>query len=396
MRIARDAFLLLTAAIAACNRDALTGPRLSPSTTPHAGPTAPPSPSAASASSAPPVAATRSAAAPPSQVGAHPAPPPSPWCRRLAAARTAEARRIAGTCDASTATPVTSVEMRTAEVRGLLVDRFIKAESGFDLNSVCKSTPVGSWGVALRDFSFMSPVAEGGPACGWQARGALVFEAPGGAKAELARQSYYDVLGYARASRILAVFDYDGDGAPEAVVQDDGESFFASCSQTPGDTRVFTARPSGRGGPSAIAEYPVRRAFDGVEDFDGDGRPDLVDSSYFLVTRPDGGLCGTVDVHGPSVLLHSLRDGTFSIDDEISRAFARKQCPAPPALTRVVEIAACARLWGIGKAELLAAADVELRATNPVAAAAELAAIEKIANTPLPFAPLSDPAPPRR
>jgi len=73
-------------------------------------------------------------------------------------------------------------------------------------------------------------------------------------------------------------------------------------------------------------------------------------------------------VTGPALLFHSRSDGGFNADDPTTRAFARRDCASAPSPVIVagktdgdgVDLAAsarrlaCARLWGVGEAALLA------------------------------------------
>jgi hypothetical protein len=139
---------------------------------------------------------------------------------------------------------------------------------------------------------------------------------------------------------LIEAFDWDGDGCPEIVVVTDGE------------LAIWTYR-EGRTERYAPSETLT---FDGVEDVDSDGRPDLVDHR-FTRERPDCLRTNQARIGGPIVVLHSMIDGTFAENDEVARAHLLRQCPNPPKRLlvgkagtldpdRSLRNIACARLWG--------------------------------------------------
>jgi hypothetical protein len=154
------------------------------------------------------------------------------------------------------------------------------------------------------------------------------------------------------------LFDFDGDGEPEALVvvetQDIRESGLSS-NMTRG--RVW----SWRGGKVEL--YPPARDFavERIEDFDGDGRPDLVTRGpYAELATVTCGSEESYPVYGPAVVLHSLRGGRFDSSDGPALAAAKVECPRAPNPVLVaakdragfIDFAAsarnvaCSRLWG--------------------------------------------------
>lgn len=153
----------------------------------------------------------------------------------------------------------------------------------------------------------------------------------------------------------LAPYDYDGDGAPEIIVQfrgryHEGEEFSYG--------RIYTLKH----GKIALFSPAKGLDFDSAKDVDGDGRPDLVVYGPFSAV---GEYCGSgfgYRVAGPPLIAHARADGSFSLNDDVARQAARKECPARPA--RIVEKGkegdtelsarnvACARIWGVSTADL--------------------------------------------
>jgi hypothetical protein len=97
---------------------------------------------------------------------------------------------------------------------------------------------------------------------------------------------------------------------------------------------------------------------DELHDVDGDGRPDAV------VAIDLGGFKGC-DFCASSSLeerfaAHALRDGTFSLTDEVAKQYVRARCsskPSPPFIRRgeiSSQTIACARIWGVPRKALLA------------------------------------------
>ena len=158
---------------------------------------------------------------------------------------------------------------------------------------------------------------------------------------------------------VTPLVDYDHDGEIElyvGAVQSGGEGEHLE-SHT-----IFTVLGAAIVPLPAAAKMPLV----GVEDVDKDGLPDLL--LRYFEGKDEGPCTGfSYTTSGPSLLGHARRDGTFSVDDDTARAFARKLCPAAPSGDPLTRDVACAVLWGAPR-ELVTAYDRELttcRAANP-------------------------------
>lgn len=151
---------------------------------------------------------------------------------------------------------------------------------------------------------------------------------------------------HASTVSVLAVFDYDGDGAAELIAQRSEQYWEGS------DRRiVMWSFAGGTVGPYAPA---ADIDLDQVFDFDHDGRPDLVSIHRYWSGTPCG--MDPPPEGTPEVLFHSVPGGSFSPSDAVAAAYLRERCPASPA--RIFDgeedcggVAArhniaCARLWG--------------------------------------------------
>ena len=156
-------------------------------------------------------------------------------------------------------------------------------------------------------------------------------------------------IGYGEvSSRITS--DYDGDGVPEfwtnvhTMGPEGGED---------DDGKIWSADVHGnvvRYAPSAAI------AITGTPfDAEGDGRLDLPTSDGLGLMGAES--CDYSKDYGdrPRFLAHSLKDGSFSIDDDVAKAWARKSCPRAPSVVASTGDALCARLWAKAPAEVAAA-----------------------------------------
>jgi hypothetical protein len=257
-------------------------------------------------------------------------PPAEPACR---AALTDNARAVAqaDALGAHVGAPASESYALTAQY----IDRGLCAARGAEVWAIRLSQP------RLRDETLSLDAA-------------LTYER-GRARGSMAMPAFSYRQFEHRWATLGAVFDWDGDGAAEAVVrlhrwvhEDDGG----------GEVRVVTAR----GG--AVTPYAPAAGFDGVagvEDVDGDGRPDLVLRSPWHVVESCGP--GPHVVEGPARFARSLPDGSFHADDPAVRAYLGRRCDEA-ARDGVLEsdgganellAVACARRAGAGAEAVVAA-----------------------------------------
>jgi hypothetical protein len=158
------------------------------------------------------------------------------------------------------------------------------------------------------------------------------------------------------APELLSVktFDFDGDGVSEIILE---------TSQGCGESKhSLHTMVNGRIGPyEPIAGIHI----DKMIDYDKDGRMDIVSILNYWSAESCWGSDEYYRMVGlPSVLYHSLPDGTFSPNDSMARRYLRNQCPSMPKTLFVPPEAdweldsakniACARAWGMTSSELQA------------------------------------------
>jgi hypothetical protein len=177
---------------------------------------------------------------------------------------------------------------------------------------LCVSTGPFAWAVRV------DPPASAGASV----RQAVIFSGSDGthgrAESMLDKVEWPPALG-----RHTGMFDFDNDGVPE---------FF-----TPVPANVRTYEPAARifvtFKKGAISPYPTGLPagylVDRVGDVDGDGRPDLhvrFELGKRTVCQP-----GEDEPLRVELVAHALKDGTFTLDDPMTWAEARRRCPAMPA-----------------------------------------------------------------
>lgn len=148
-------------------------------------------------------------------------------------------------------------------------------------------------------------------------------------------------------------YDFDGDGVKELYLQvattyegDLVASWGSICGQvfTLRDRRVQRYAPAGT------------RRLSGIDDADGDGRPDLRTSEPYLGYLHYGDTPPPVnDERGPALVLHALPDGRFAFDD-VTRRIARADCAHDAAESPYFSLyrVACQRMAGRAPAAVVA------------------------------------------
>ena len=177
---------------------------------------------------------------------------------------------------------------------------------------LCASTGRFAWAVRV------DPPAPPGSSV----RQVVIFSSADGAhgrtESTLAKIDWPPVLG-----RHTMMFDLDNDGVPE---------FFA-----PVPANIRTYEPASRifvtFKKGAISPYPTGLGagylVDRVADIDGDGRPELrvrFELGKRTVCQP-----GEDEPLRVELVAHGLKDGTFTLDDPMTWAEAKRHCPAMPA-----------------------------------------------------------------
>jgi hypothetical protein len=164
-------------------------------------------------------------------------------------------------------------------------------------------------------------------------------------------------------------FDWDGDGRAEFYFQISHAQEENNAEATQQDRfHTFTLRDG------AVREFiPAASQALRIEDVDGDGRPDLVLKSPWVVEGPCG--ISSVFYPGPERLLRSLPGGQFSASDAVAQGFIAHQCRVRPArllINAAVDgsgsdeaspplTVGCARWWGRSADEVVR----ELKDTYP-------------------------------
>jgi len=240
----------------------------------------------------------------------------------------------------------------------------------------CK-TGHGTWVVVLVSSQITAPTGESGR-CGAAVEYQLVFVTPDGRVSSKPR--HWE--GFADDEEITVIagqLDYDSDGRDELVVTDHE---WANGGGGEKNAEVLRAMPW------AIEPYPVGFDFDGVTDADHDGRPDLIRARYFRAPEPCMGLYETYH-DGVPLLVHSLANGKFTMSDDTSRQWAKKQCPTPTPPTTdendMWRVASCRRIWG----ESVASITKGLSKTEQCGGT-ELDTMKTFLQPALPFKPLGD------
>ena len=228
----------------------------------------------------------------------------------------------------------------------------------------CMVTKNGAWGLVLD-----GPPADpyGPPRSIWQTH---AVHASGPTVAEGSRESWSSITK-------LGVFDFDGDGEEELIVEGtrgclvnmdldcqgnlpeveilewkNGHVDFYPPPPVRGLAPahvVLTARTL-EGAPPVLDESDRALHYRAVRDADGDGRPDFETYAFYEATTVDMDVTSFF-MHGPTFLAHSLPDGSFSLTDDVAKKVLAESCAAavPFAKAKPTDLfttAVCARLAG--------------------------------------------------
>jgi hypothetical protein len=239
---------------------------------------------------------------------------------------------------------------------------------------VCVATPGGGWGLRFSDvrnrdgeiWGRWSIVHGSGDSAGMAPETAAGGFALGGAEPAASAGN----LEWSAARRVTpaapVLYDFDGDGEPEAVVIVETVDISESGrSATVHRGRVW----QGRG--TAVELFPPARELtvEELRDVDRDGRPDIVTRTPYVGFATVK--CGSDEVYpvlGPALLAHSSPGGRFEVADPTAVAFATASCASTPAavivadrgggratdFARSARSIACARLRGAETAPLIA------------------------------------------
>jgi hypothetical protein len=160
-----------------------------------------------------------------------------------------------------------------------------------------------------------------------------------------------------RGPSISAITDFDRDNAPEVITR---EMF--STDSAGGSRNAYTVWTLKRG---VISRYGPAKDLQIVwlTDQDRDGVPELVLDPYRIsVGSAVGWSEGLSDW---TILARADASGRFETTGPVPQSYARQLCPRPPRLDRLFDDEPscyaldthCARLWGVGEAEIKTALD---------------------------------------
>jgi hypothetical protein len=159
------------------------------------------------------------------------------------------------------------------------------------------------------------------------------------------------------ALTVLRVFDFEGDGDPEILLE--------GTANDEGADRHVTEAWTFRDG--AIAPFPPLANLEmrSVEDLDGDGLPDVVTAGPYARVEATDAIGVTFLVAPAFFALHALPGGAFSQVDRVAQDFARGKCgPRGPLdldsrwfRDEAAQAVVCAKLWGATAADVTKAWD---------------------------------------
>ena len=187
-----------------------------------------------------------------------------------------------------------------------------------ELGGGCFATPNGAWAVRIdawkrpgEDWRRVEELAGSWTLVHVDRAGHEVAARPGAAQV-------YALAEGGDVARIhaIATFDYDGDGEPELLV---------STFQREYEGAALSAAVVATFSHDAVTELAgLPKAYEGFDDVDHDGRPDVL---WFPYGYLRAGALGDVREAGPSFVAHALAGGAFSLDDAVARAHVEAQCP---------------------------------------------------------------------
>lgn len=283
-------------------------------------------------------------------------------CKVLAADRKAELDRVKAVSESKD--PLGRADAVSDEIRGAFV-HCTKTKAG------------GAWGLALREVKSERngitglALAEHVDASGNKTE--LRLKGPG----RLADRSFSatDIDRVTIATEL--VFDYDGDGQDEYVVVGSNQT-------KEGLKDPLTWVVTVKGGVAELYAPAKNVVAARVEDVDNDGRPDFVSHGPYRMRVPARCSNEPTLAVGPSLLVHSQKDGSFSWTDGAAIAFAKRSCDkrgfdiARDEEKKVddeqtFENVACARLWGLSEAQVAGVISSQCRPVSGEAACKEAA-----------------------
>lgn len=262
-------------------------------------------------------------------------------CKVLTAERKVEMDRIKAVSESKD--PLGRADAVSDEVRGAFV-RCTKTKKG------------GAWGLALREVKTERNGITG--------VAIAVYVDPSGKKSELKlkgpnrlAERSFSATDLDRVTIATELgYDYDGDGEDEYVAVGSNQT-------KEGVKDLITWVLTVKGGAVQLYAPAKDVVAARVEDVDRDGRPDFVSHGPYRSRVPARCNNEPTIAQGPSLLVHSIKDGSFSWTDDQAIAFAKQSCPKPGfEIARdeekkvddeqTFENVACARMWGMAEAQV--------------------------------------------
>ena len=266
----------------------------------------------------------------------------------------------------------------------------------------CLPSPRGAWALELSEVRTLPESPDGPRGTGWEAPFELVHVTPdgqlvrrGGSKTQFLHQG-------ANGSRwrVVAAFDYDGDGVSELILTH-------SWQQTEEDRQDTFEMLTVTGGKVVPYAPAAGLGLTGVLDVDGDGRPDLLVDGPFRASLP----CHLDEeiVHGPQQIAHALPGGQFSLTDAVAGEVVRAECgpletvmltlSTDPGSAGYIERdsfrrIACARVYGVSAATISTAVEASYPSHAGGAGCVPLPELLRMADQKPPFV-LEPPCPKR-